>query len=84
MRVMRRLRMSKPFKLDGDEVGCVCHYNSVKGPLIIDICMTSFTLEDAKRFRKWLDGAIDEVEKDQKDRKLKLKNKGRGKELVIG
>ena len=63
------MKTTKPFILDGEEFGTVCHYGSQNGPLIIDLNMESLSISDAQRLSKWLLTAIEEVRADRKLRK---------------
>ena len=74
---------TKEFVIDGNEFASVCHFQTPRGPLIIDIHMQTFTVKDAKRFVKWLQAAIVEVETDEKEKKIKLCKKGKKMEIVI-
>lgn len=54
--------------IDGEEFASVCHSGSAQGPLIIDVNMVTFSVEDARRFIRWLERAIDEVQADRQKR----------------
>jgi hypothetical protein len=71
---------TKAFRIDGEDFAEVCHMGSAKGTLIVDISMTTFELRDAKRFRRWLDRAIAEVEADRKRRRPGAPGRDEGKE----
>jgi hypothetical protein len=71
---------TKAFRIDGEDFAEVCHMGSATGPLIVDIGMTTFDLGDAKRFRRWLDRAIAEVEQDRKHRRPAAPGRDEGKE----
>ena len=74
----------KSFELDGEEFANVVYLGSIGGPKIIDIGMNTLSVATAKRFRKWLDAAIKEVEADQIERKIRYEKRGRKRTVVIG